>query len=283
MAAQALTNTKQDLIGALVQKELKEAASLMPLVGDYSSLAVKGNKSVSIPKLSSFTVQDRAFGAAATEITPLTDSVDTINLDQNKIILFGYDAADEMQSTIDYRLMAIQRASSAHGRAFNDAIITEWEAVANESINGATPGDITSANILAMRQSLIENFADMPRAFLAIAADQESVMLGLPEFSRYEYRGTGPAPVVTGVIGMVYGVPVIINQQIKAQQAFMGTPEAVGFAFQRAPKVAEDTDLRYGTDGKQVAVDTTWGLNGLQLGEGNASAGKSPLIVKLTD
>ena len=283
MAAQNLVNTKQDLIAALVQRELKESASLLSCLGDYSNLAVKGAKRVSIPQYSSFTVQDRAFGAAASENSPLTDSVDDIDLDKNKIVLFGYDAADAIQSTTDYLATAIQRASSAHGRQINDDIITEWEAVADLSVNGGTPADITVDDILDMREKLISNFANMSTVKMVIAADQEKAMLKLPEFSRYDYRGNGASPIINGMIGSVYGVPVILNQQLKAQQAFMVAPEGSGFAFQRSPAVGQDDDLRYGTMGKQVAVDCLYGLGGLQIAAGDAAAGKTSLIAKLTD
>lgn len=283
MAANNLVNTKAELIAALVQRELLESASLVSCLGDYSSLAMKGYNQVSIPKLSSFTVQDRAFGAPATENAPLTDSKDTIILDKNKIVLFGYDSHDEMQSSIDYMSNAISRAAMAHGRQVNSDIITEWEAVADLSVNGAVPADITVTDILAMREKLISNYADMSTVKFIVAADQEKVLLSLPEFSRYDYRGGGASPIVNGTIGFVYGIPVILNQQLKAQQAFMVAPEGSGIAFQKAPAVAEDDDLRYGTGGKQVAVDQLYGVSGLQLGEGDAAVGKSPLICKLTD
>lgn len=283
MAAQNLVNTKADLIAALVQRELLEKASLIPFLSDLSGLAVKGAKSISIPKLSSFTVQDRSFGAAATENAALTDTVDVINLDKNKIVLFGYDSHDEIQSSIDYMASAISRASSAHGRQINTDILTMWANVAGLNLNGGVPADITIDNILDMREFLIENFADMTKSFLVIAADQEKAMLKLPEFSRYDYRGGNASPIVNGQIGFVYGVPVVINQQIAAQQAYMVNTEGSALAFQKAPAVAEDKALQYGTGGMQVAVDTLYGVGGLQIGEGTAAVGKSPLVAKLKD
>lgn len=278
MAAQNLVNTKADIIAALVQRELLERASLTPFMTDLSSLAVKGAKSIEVPKLSSFTVQDRAFGAAASENAALTDSTDIINLDKNKIVLFGYDAADEMQSSIDYMAAAIQRASAAHGRQINSDVLTSWTATAGLSVNGVTPADITVDAILDMREFLISNFADMTKSYLVIAADQEKAMLKLPEFSRYDYRGVAGSPVVNGMIGSVYGVPVVINQQVAAQQAFMVNTEGSAYAFQRQPAVAEETDLTYGTSGRKVAVDVLYGVGGLQL-----VAGSSELIAKLKD
>jgi hypothetical protein len=283
MAANNLVALKADLVAALVQAELREKASLLPFLSDFTSLAGKGAKQLEIPKLSGFTVQDRAFGAAASENTALVSSVDTIVLNKNKIVLFGYDSNDEMQSSIDYMTTAISRASSAHGRQINTDILTAWNTVAGLSVNAAVPADITVNAILDMREFLIENFADMTKSFLVISADQEKAMLKLAEFSRYDYRGTGASPIVNGQIGFVYGVPVVINQQIGTQQAYMVNTEGSAIAFQKQPSVAEDVALQYGTGGRQVAVDVLYGVGGLQIAEGTAAATKSPLIAKLQD
>lgn len=281
MAANVLTNTKQDLIAAEVLRELKENASLLGLVKDYSHLAIKGAKSISIPKLSSFTVGDRAFGAAGSETSALTDGVDTIDLDHNKYIRFGVDMHDEMQSTIEYKLEATRRAAAAHGRAVNTAIVSVWESTAGLNINAGVPADITSSDILDMREFLMVNEADMAQARLVIAPDQEKAMLKLPEFSRNDYRGD--SVLITGQIGQCYGVPVIVHNSVKAQQGFMVIPEGVGFAFQKAPAVAEAPNLSYGTGGVEIAVDQLFGVDGLFIAEGTAAAGKTPFVCKLID
>jgi|TARA_R110000850_G_scaffold220527_1_gene346277 hypothetical protein len=280
MAAQDLINTKQELIGAIVLRELKNSATLLRFVTDMSNLAVKGADKISVPKLSSFTVGDRALGAAGTETAALADAKDTINLDKNKYLQWGYDAKSDMQSTISYLTESIKRASSAMGRQINADILAAWNgALGAEFVTGV---DIVSADILNMREHLIANYADMNTAALIISADQEKAMLKLPEFSRYDYRGGAEAPVVNGMIGSVYGVPVVIFQGLAAFEAFMVTPEGSGFAFQVAPAIAQEDNLDYGTGGKKVVADTLYGVGGLQLGEGefNAVAAKSPFITK---
>ena len=62
----ALVATKQDLIAALVQKELIAKAILAGTVLDVSRFAVKGAKTIAFPKAGSFTVEDRATGVQAT-------------------------------------------------------------------------------------------------------------------------------------------------------------------------------------------------------------------------
>ena len=280
MAAQTLPNTKQDLIASLVLRELADATNLFPLVTDYSSLVGKGMKSISLPKLDSFTVQDRVFGAVGADQT-LTDSKDIINLNKNKMVKFIVDKADEFQSTIDFMLEGVRRASSAHGRQIDADIIAEWELIAGLNINAGVPADITAANILAMREFLMSKNADMNSVAMVIAPDQERAMLTLPEFSRFDYRGNGASPIVNGQIGTVYGTPVVINNQIKAQQAIMAEKGAVGFAFQRAPKVAQEGAIDYGTDAVKVVVDALYGLGGLSLGVNGVLATESPLVAKL--
>lgn len=279
MAANNLTNTKAELISSLVQRELTNSAILIPFMEDLSSMAMKGFNSISIPKLSSFTVADRAFGAAGADNAALTDAKDTINLDQNKIVKWNYDAADAMQSSIDYQTKAAERASSAHGRSINAAIVALWDTIAGLDL--ASVADVTAADILAMRKNMLDNNADMAKVSIVISTDQEAVMLGLPEFSQYQYRGDGAAPVTTGVIGRVYGIPVYVNTAVPAGQVFMVEQTGSAIAFQRGAKYAEESNLDYGTDGKKAVVDTTYGLGGLQIAEGTAAAGKSPFICKL--
>ena len=53
-----LVATKNDLIVSLVQRELISKAVVMPSIRDASAFAVKGAKSVAIPRAGSFTVED---------------------------------------------------------------------------------------------------------------------------------------------------------------------------------------------------------------------------------
>ena len=63
----------------------------------------------------------------------------------------------------------------------------------------------------------------------------------------------------------------------------MTVPEGCGFAFQRGVSVAEQEDVTYGVGGRKCAVDTTYGLGGLALGDGSAALGKSPFVCKLAN
>jgi len=280
MAAQNLTATKGELISSFVQKELLDSMALAPFCEDLSSMAIKGYDTVKVPKLSSFTVQDRAFGATASDNAPLTDSVDTIALNQNKICKWNFDAADAMQSSTDFQVKSAERAATAHGREMNKQIIAMWKAAAGLSVNAGVSADITIAAILDMREFIIVNEGDLNNTVLVIAPDQEKVMLKLPEFSRYDYNGQTNNPLVNGVIGRVYGVNVVVSNEgtFGTQQAYMVEKSGSAIAIQRAAKYGEQPNIDYGVDGVKAAIDMTFGMGPLQ-----ATAGVTNLIAKLQD
>lgn len=283
MSLNDLTNTKMDKIASFVQKELAEAGSLLRFLTDYSSLAGKGIKQIGIPKLDSFSVQQRTLGGTVSANAALTDSKDIIDLDKHPIVLFEYDSHDAFQSTIEYKLMAAERAASAHGRNINSEVLAMWDAVADTSYFGATPTDVTEAFILDSIQVLEENFADMSQAAFVFPSEQKKVLLNIPRFSEYQFRGDGTSPIVNGQLGELYGIPVFINNQIGAKQGYLVAKEGSAIAFSQDARVEEEVYLAAGTGGRRVAVDTDFGLGGLQKDVNGAAAGKTKLIVKMRD
>ena len=91
-----LAPTKQDLIAALVQRELKFQAKLLPTVTDVSVFAVKGSKSISFPKAGSFTVENRASAASGT-LQDLTFTTDQLLTDYRAYVAWSVDSVDEQK------------------------------------------------------------------------------------------------------------------------------------------------------------------------------------------
>jgi hypothetical protein len=286
-----LLATKQDIISAAVQRELKERSFMSNLVMDVSSFAGKGMKSISFPRLTSFTVEERATATAGT-IQDLTSSVDTLPLDKRAYISWLVDSNDDIQSTIDYQAEAAVRAASAHARFVDDAVIGELLNVSSLSVNGATPADITRDMVLEMRRRLMENEANMNSVALVINPAQEEAMLKIAEFSRADVYGQAVIP--NGLIGRVYGIPVFIHNSpalddagSNFQQAIMFDREACAIGFQRRPAFDEQKKIEFGTGAMLQAVDQLFGVKGMQLGvdtnKHTIGATVSPLAVKLAD
>jgi hypothetical protein len=270
-----LSATKNDLITSLVQKELKFRAKLLATVTDLSSYAGKGMKSISFPKLSSFTVENRA-SAAPGEIQALSATTDKLDLNLNAYVSWLIDSSDEIQSSIDVQIENALRAASAHGRYVDEQIIAVLEAGAGLDV-GSAP--LTADLILDAREQLLKSFADPSACAMVIGPDQEKVMLKIAEFVRADYYGSSNIP--SGQIGTVYGMPVMVHQGVASGKAYWYSKDAVGVAFQKAPSMAEQSEIAYGTAAKRVAIDQLFGVKALQTGELGAASGKSPLIVKL--
>jgi hypothetical protein len=276
-AIQTLPNTKNDLIVAMVQKELIARSVVAPLVTDLSAFAIKGSKSFNVPKLTSFTVANRAFGAAQ-DATALVDSFDQIELNINAYIAWVEDHADIFQSSLDYRMIASQRAASAHAKYLDTQVINGLVAAAHDAV-GAGTDDITKDFFLEMRKGLLENDADLSKLKFVASIDQESKLLAINDFVRADAYGTSNIP--NGVIGRLYGVPVYISNILTGQQCLMFDTDGYGLALQQAPNMSEQNANQYGSKGVRVAIDQVFGHGGLQLGEKSVGATESPLIIKL--
>jgi len=274
---QTLPNTKNELIIAMVQKELIAKSVVAPLVKDLSAYAVKGSKSIAVPKLSSFTVVDRAFGAAG-NATTLTDAKDTILLDINAYVAWLEDHADLYQSSIDYRMEASKRAASAHGKYLDNAVITGMLAAAWDAVGGGTD-DISKSLFLDMRAALLEKNADLGNLKFVASIDQEAVLLGINDFVHAEAYGNSNIP--NGVIGKLYGVPVYISNVLTGQQCLMFDQDGYGLALQQSPNMSEQMANEYGSLSKRVVIDQVFGHGGLELGQAGVGATESPLIVTL--
>jgi hypothetical protein len=263
--------TKQDLIAAVVQKELKHRAILAPFFMDLSSLAVKGAKTVSIPKMTSFTAIDRASGVAG-DSTVLTAAVDQMALEWNAYVAWLIDESDAVQSSIDWELMTVTRAASAHSRFFESKLI----AAAFASGKLLTAGAISRDKILEGREYLRKNEADLSQVILAVAPDQETALLKIDEFTRADIYGSAVVP--NGVAGRLYGMPVVIHSGLADGQYFLAEREGLAYAFQSGPNYSEQGANEFGALSRRRAMDQLFGVKALQIDQGIATGGKSALI-----
>jgi N4-gp56 family major capsid protein len=248
----------------------------LPTVTDLSAFAIKGAKSISFPKLTSFTVANRA-SAVAGDIQALTSSVDTLDLNINAYVSFLIDSFDLQQTAIDAEMEYANRAAAALARYVDSQIITVLEAAAATDV-GTAP--ITSDMILDAREQLLNSFADPAACVFVVGTDQEKAMLKIADFVRADYYGNN-GNIASGVIGSVYGLPVMVHQGVAAGKGYFYSKDAVGIAFQKQITMAEQSEIAYGTGAKRIALDAVMGIKALQVGELGAAAGKSPLIVKL--
>jgi hypothetical protein len=265
--------TKADILTALVQRELKFNAMLLPWITDVSAFAIKGAKSISFPKFDSFVVATRA-SAAAGDASVITATQDKLDLNINAYIAYIVDQMDAVQSTVDVDSLFAARAGAAHARYVDTQIIAALETAAGFDL-GTAP--LTKDLVIAMRQKLKENEANMNDLALLVSPAQESEMLKIAEFTRADAYGSSNIP--NGVIGKVYGVPVLVHTGMTSTSSIMFEKSAMAAGFQSGPNYSEQGANQYGALSKRVAIDQLFGLKAMQTGLLGAAAGKSPLIV----
>lgn len=272
--------TKQDLIAPLVQKELAFQAKLTQFFVNVSAYAVAGAKTISFPKLSSFTVVDRAEGVEG-NATALTATLDTLSLNINAYVSWIIDAMTLKQSNIPAQLTSAKRAAAAQARYVDTQIITAIAAICSYFVNVGADVDVTYANCVTLAQKIEEAHQNVTDCVWLVSPSQKGKLLGLDEFKRADVYGTGNIPM--GVIGYILGAPVVVHSGLAAKQLFLAHRECLAYGFQADAAYGEQDAIEYGVGAKKAAIDQLFGVQGMQLAQGGAASGKSPLCVGLND
>lgn len=268
--------TKMDIIAAMVQKELKFKAVLSRYFEDVSAFAIKGAKSITFPKLSSFAVSQRASGTTG-NATVITSTGDKLDLNIPAYIAYIIDQNDNVQSVLDWDSVCAERAGAAHARYLDEQLIVGL--VAYAGVDLGVVGDITRDAVLDARASVLKADAMMDELTLFISVAQEKAMLKIAEFTQAQIYGSSAVP--SGVIGRVYGIPVVMHNGLADGQSFMAAKSGLAYGFQQGIQASEQNANEYGSQAKRVAADQLFGIKGLQLGEKGAAVGTSPLIVSI--
>ena len=267
-------STKQDLVAALIQKELAFQAKLLPTVLNVSQYAVPGAKSISFPKFDSFTVINRASGAAG-PATALTSSNDQMLLNKNGYVAWGIDSSDSAQWAVNAEAEAIKRASGALARYVDTSVIAELETAGDAT---ATAGALTRDIFLEMRQTLLSRHANPDLLTMVVGPDSETLLLKISQFSDAQVYGL---PVVPGgVIAQIYGVKIMMHTGLGANTFYMYEQNGLAVGFQKSPQMSDQPDNQYGSGGRRYAMDLLFGVKGLEIAQAGAGAGESALIVK---
>lgn len=253
-----LTASKNALIVALVQRELIAKGVVMPSLTDASMFAVKGAKSISIPRAGSFTVEDRA-SAASASLVGVTYATDTITLNQMSTVSWVVDPQDEIESSVDVQADLAARAARAHAKNFDSLVIAGLETASTAT---TTAGAISKAIFLEMRQSLLSANADPGQLTFLCGPASESALLQIGDFVQsYAY---GQAVIPTGRLGKLFGVEVKLSNQISGNTFYMYDKAGYGFAIQQQLQMGERPAPEYGSSAVLKVLDMKWGHAALE-------------------
>ena len=280
---------QMEMIGQIVQKELAYKAKLMPTITDVSNFAIDGADSISFPKTGSFTATNRAkSGTVGTQA--LTFDKDTLLLNQSPTVKYIVDSYANIQSRVNAEIESAKRAASAQARFVDSAIATELYNVAGHIINdGVAPASVTGSNMLELQEFALQNNGELEDLVYIASVNQRTALLGLPQFTEAQVYGGQPTSIQTGVIGMIYGVPVIITNGI-VDNVMCYSKEGLALGFQKGFTRDEEKAIDYGTGAMKVVYDAIFGVKGCQIEQGTKidgstalDAGKSALVARLND
>jgi len=269
-----LDSSKMAMIAAAAQKSLAFASKLVPLTTDLSFMVGKGMLSLAVPKLGEFSVTNRASGAKV-DASTLTDGSDIMLLNKVPHINFIIDPQDEIQSRLDVQMEFASRAATSISRYVDTQIAAELATVGTQV--GAA-GVITKAWVLAAREYIATNNGDLSMTNLVVNAESEGDLLAIDDFVRYDSVGVSPSPVVSGMIGRIYGIPVVLSNALTSGEFYMFEKGGIATAFQRQPQIGTSPDVSYGPTAQRWAIETQLGIKGTQIQVGTAAAGKSALV-----
>lgn len=255
-----LSATKQEIISEIAQRVLIQQSKVLGTIRDVSNRAVKGAESISFPKYSTlFTTENRASGVAGTNQNPVFDK-DTMALDVRAHIQWVIDTNDEIESTLDVQRELIEHAAKEESRDLDVRAIAVMEAA---GIVTTTAGDINQAVILEMQQILFQNKADLGAMWLQVSPKQHAKMLLIDPFISAEKYGRAIIP--DGALGTIYGVNVVMNTNLGADQYFMYDTGGMAVGFQRQPQFDFAKKPEFGPGAMLNVLGQKYGLKALQI------------------
>jgi hypothetical protein len=240
---------RMDLIAALIQEQLKESSRLAPTVSDFSAYAIKGAKTVAIPRGLNLSVTAKSEDTA-TEGAHFTYAADEIALAQRYVRVnvddiariqsmpdveadlaarMGVALADDLDSILYAQLKLASASTPTH--------IIKYTDTGNNDIEVK---DITNAHKLLNIQKV-----PMDNRYMLVSPTQLSYLLNIDTFVEAHRLGSVEA-IRNGFVGRIMGFDVVLSNVAESDNVTLFYHKsAVGMAIQDGVKFEEDRNLDY--------------------------------------
>jgi N4-gp56 family major capsid protein len=261
--------TKQDVVSAIVQKELIQSSILIPTVTDLTPWVKKGATQVTAPRAGSFTVQDKAENTG-TDWQSITFAGDALLLDKYKHIPALLEDIAQMQAAVDVEGEYIRRMASAMALQMDVDLIVQLKLCSASSPDhiralGNSGAGITVANILEARKLLNQQNVPQSERFLVISPAQESYMLAIDNFVSAEKYGSSQ-PVMNAELGRVFGFTVLMHNSLSDAEALAYHKSHAAFARQQDPRF-ERQRASLKELGDELSLSTLYGCKVMDSGK----------------
>lgn len=257
-------------IAAIVQSYLYQGSILLPTVTDYSRYAVKGSKSVDLPRSGGFTPGSKVENTSV-DAQKITYAADTISFDKQRVIQWVNEKIADKQAVINLLSDQLLKAGANLGTDVDNFIIAQLKLASSSSpdhiiqYSSASDDVINRADILAARKLLVDQHVDPRTCFLGVGSEKEAELLNISDFIDASKYGSNE-PIFNAEIGKIYGMRTLVHTGFGTDTC-VWTPSAVGVAFQQGVEFDSQKDLK--ELGMRYSLDYLAGFKVLDTGKRN--------------
>jgi hypothetical protein len=252
------------VLGAMVQQQLIQAAVLLPTVNNYQ--APLGTDKLKIPRAGGFSVGDKSENTSV-EAQVITYATDDLDLDKHKVIQVLVEKFALKQSSVSIYSDIAARAGKAMALQLDTDIIAALVATSASGPDhriGFAGANIAQTDILEAKKLLTVQNVPVKECYLGINPAEEKQMLLLADFVRADGYGSAQG-LQEGVLGMIYGMKVIVHNGFTAGRAVAWHPSHVGVGIQEF--ITYDSDKDLANLSERLSWDMIYGVKTLDSGK----------------
>lgn len=202
---------------------LQGAATVLGTLTDVTRYVVKGASSVDYPTLASRAGQNIAIGATFSQ-NDANYGNDSFNLNEKLGDFFGVNVHQDKQNRFNNLQDSTQETIKAIARQADGSMIAKL--VAASATNKVTPTASIKNDIIDMKAFLLAKKVPADDLYLAVTpAEHGALEKLLTDFIRFDAD-------VSGVVGKISGVKVIVSTDAALTEAMMYHKKAGAYAFQ---------------------------------------------------
>jgi len=252
----AITDAQATIWSAAILERFNQANVLIPALNrQYEGVLSSGN-TVKITGVNTPTIVD--YKAANRVITPaqMTDTTQSLVIDQEKAFSFIVDDIDRVQSSVSFEPVT-RDAGAALSEDAEATVIAALKAQGTSAGSAAiTSPALAYAAIVSIRTALVKALVPTDNRILAVSPEFAAFLLG-SDSKLVNFDPAGDGTLRNGVIGRLLGFTVVEHPQLTHTG---NRPAAIGFQANSVAYVGQITDLKGGQMENKFA-DYIRGLN----------------------
>jgi hypothetical protein len=227
----AITNFIPTVWDAALLERFNTANILIPALNHQYEGVLSAGNTVKITAVTTPTIVD--YAAASRVITPaqMSDTTQSLVINQEKAFSFIVDDIDKVQSSGSFEPVT-RDAGAALAEDAEATVIAALKANGTSAGTGAiTTADLAYAAVVTIRQNLVKANVPSSDRILAVSPEFASLLLGSAS-KLTSFDPVGDQPIRNGVLGRLLGFTVVEHPQLTHTS---NRPAAIGF---HAPSVA---------------------------------------------